>query len=258
MQKAACCTGKTRWLLIKILLTKSPGMTQTSCWSCAWTKEHNDGLQVSPTVGPVNTAVNIFLDWYQYQKWVHMPTLTKHWYCNCSSVTSPMTLGDPSPTDTRQIPAVQWRLNRLWRFFMEDIHCYNGCKGFVEMENLLLLPEQCSWSFTKTNEQSLDGTYAQYVHKSPHCLHTIRMYSFLGQFTERGSDYNNSNFCDKQLPIMNQFRDWTVLYFCARLLLQFLLYSDSEAAQCLQICLCTITRRRGIQLIVYIDMYNHS
>ena len=51
-----------------------------------------------------------------------------------------MTLGDPSPTDIRQIPAVKVTV----RDFMKDTMAARGVLFFVGMENLLLLPEQ--WS----------------------------------------------------------------------------------------------------------------
>ena len=49
-------------------------MTQRLQRSCSWTKEHNNGLQVSPTVSMVmwhSAAI-----WDLYQKWVHTPTVT--------------------------------------------------------------------------------------------------------------------------------------------------------------------------------------
>ena len=56
-QKALCCMGKMRQLLIKILLTKSVGMTRVSSQTCPQTKEHNDGLRVHLPFGRVYTAV---------------------------------------------------------------------------------------------------------------------------------------------------------------------------------------------------------
>ena len=124
MQKLHAALAETRRLLIKISLTKisrvdsdlvmifcmneeSPGLTQTSWWSFAWTKEHNDGLWVSPTIWSCGHSSRHSLSWIDIGIRiisVHIPTLTKHWYCNCSLLTSPMILGD---SGTRQIPAVK-------------------------------------------------------------------------------------------------------------------------------------------------------
>ena len=62
------------------------------------------------------SAADTLLDWYGYTCPLQ---LTMHGYCNCSSLTSPTILGDPSPTDTRQIPAVKVE-SLLWDIFMED------------------------------------------------------------------------------------------------------------------------------------------
>ena len=81
-----------------------------------------------------------------------------------------------------------------------------------------------------------------YVHKSPHCLLTIRTYSFSGQFKERGSNYYNSNFWVCSLAwVTNNCLYWISLWlncfvFCTCLLLEFCcVVHDCEAAQCLQI-----------------------
>ena len=133
---------------------KSPGLTQTSWWSFAWTKEHNDGLWVSPTIWSCGHSSRHSLSWIDIGIRiisVHMPTLTKHWYCNCSLLTSPMILGD---SGTRQIPAVkekslswvtlwkmhcyiQWLQKALLRW---KISCYSQNSG----------PEDIT-AFTKTN-----------------------------------------------------------------------------------------------------------
>ena len=102
--------------------------------------EYNNGLWVSGTVWSCDTAVNTL--WHQYQKWVHMPTLTKHWYCNHSSLTSPC---NSSPMDTRQIPAVKsasslWEILCMWRY--TDAMAAKAALVTEGTVNLLLLPEQ--------------------------------------------------------------------------------------------------------------------
>ena len=97
----------------------------------------------------------------------------------------------------------------------------------------------------------LTHMWFDYVHKClwAHCLLTIRTYSFSGQFMERGSNYYNSNLSlqpgmgDKQLPVMYQFRDWTVLYFVLVYFLNFIVLWQ-WSCQCLQIC-CALSRGGG-------------
>lgn len=105
-KKLHAAWAETRRLLVKILFTKLSRddlglMTILYTIKGAW---------------PLSFIYNSVL-WTL--SWIHMPTLTKHWYCNCSSLTSPMTLGDPNPTDTRQIPAVKIE-SLLGETFMED------------------------------------------------------------------------------------------------------------------------------------------
>ena len=149
-------TEETRRLLIKIPRDNSDLMTI----SCPRTKEHNDGLWVSPTL----------------------------WSCGHSSqhgirngYTCPLSI---DTVVAHHSPALwllviqalwildiryqQWRWNLYCERFLWKMHCYivTMAARDVEMENLLLLPEQWSWSitsFTKTDEQSLDDTHALWL-----------------------------------------------------------------------------------------------
>ena len=76
--------AEMNWLLVEILFT-SISRDDSGLTAILFTKEHNNGLWL---FGPVMQQSTL---WDQYQKWVHMPTLIKRWYCNHSSLTSPTT-----------------------------------------------------------------------------------------------------------------------------------------------------------------------
>ena len=98
--------AETRRLLVKILFTKL-------------SRDDLGLMTILYTIKGAWTLSFIYNSVLWTLSWIHMPTLTKHWYCNCSSLTSPMTLGDPNPTHTRQIPAVKVE-SLLGETFMED------------------------------------------------------------------------------------------------------------------------------------------
>ena len=167
-----------------------------------------------------------------YQEWVHMST--EHWYCNCSSLTSSVTLGDPSPMDTRhQIPAVKVE-SLLWEIFMKDalLHYYNGCKGCwdgksaaprtVVLKYYIFYQDWWAVSWRHTCTVTI-------------CTSLLELIAFLP--SER-THFQASLRKEDQITITLIFElavwhgwqtiaynesvcDWTVLYFCARLLLEF-------------------------------------
>ena len=91
---------------------------QRGSWrSCTRTKEHNNGLQVSPTT------------WHSSRHSLGLDTgtrigYTNHGYCNCIN---PITIGDQALQILDR--CLQWR----WNLYCGDwkIHLCNGCKGHV-------------------------------------------------------------------------------------------------------------------------------
>lgn len=78
-------------------------MTRGSSRSFSQTKGATMDFKFHLPFSPVTQHLTL-LDWYQ--KWVYMPTLTKHWYGKQSSLTSPMTLANSCPVD-RQMSSVK-------------------------------------------------------------------------------------------------------------------------------------------------------
>ena len=104
------------WVCKDLVYKKSPGMTRGSWQSCTQTKEHNDGLQVLPTIWSYihssqhSLGLISYQKWYMYTcpLWLSIDTVNTHYSPN------PMTLGDPSLKVLDKY--LQWMWNQISRY----------------------------------------------------------------------------------------------------------------------------------------------
>ena len=135
-------------------------MTRGSWRSCTRTKEHNDGLWVSLTVWSCGHSSQHSLG----STLAVTRNMPKLWYCNCSSLTLWLLVIQAVyryQIDTCSEGGIFTLRDFYGRY--TDPMAARTILFFVGMKNLLLLPEQWSWRYYKTNEQSLNDTHALWL-----------------------------------------------------------------------------------------------